>query len=284
VLGTVVNHLNASHAGYYHYGYHYYYYDSENGRRKKHRRSLRLRWPWQRPPQLSSAGKAQVETLVEVGVQEQLVSPTLTVSANAALMRGEMSQASTRSPSPTLKLETGKRMPQVRVVNDPPAVQEAELLFGGVGQAIYSRFEIRPFPSMPGKTGTINEKPALTATDLEMASETQRTGYTMLRALDRLGFAHSGNGSAAYAICFSQVTLYGHLAAYEVDSEWLAFSVDSLARSDVLAQLSAAMRKPVKAFTQGGLTYVVELQSRPGARQAAKDSASFDFWANRVVW
>jgi hypothetical protein len=142
-----------------------------------------------------------------------------------------------------------------------------------VGQTTYGAFNVGPGPARDS---------APTDAGDAMASA-QRLGYTILRTLDRAGLVQPGNGSGPHVVCFSRVTVIGPLVACEVDAEWLAFSVLDLARPDVMAQLSAATRRSVKAFTQGGLTYVVH-SSKPDAIQPAANSAAPGFWANRAAW
>ena len=103
---------------------------------------------------------------------------------------------------------------------------------------------------------------------MPLASEVERIGYSMLRALDRLGFVHANQDGGACSVRFDVVRLYGEAwAAYHVDAERLYhFSVADLGRPDVLAQLAAVTNRPVRKFDEGGLAYVVELQSKPKAR------------------
>jgi hypothetical protein len=98
-----------------------------------------------------------------------------------------------------------------------------------------------------------------------LTGEVERLGYSILRSLDRLGFVHANQDGGMFTIRFDAVRLYGETwAAYHVDAERLYhFSVSDLAKRDVLAQLSAVTRKPVRAFDDGGLAYVVELQPKP---------------------
>jgi hypothetical protein len=101
-----------------------------------------------------------------------------------------------------------------------------------------------------------------------MTGEVERLGYSILRGLDRLGFVHESRDGVTFAIRFDVVRLYGESwAAYHVDAERLYhFSVADLAKRDVLAQLSAVTHKPVRAVTDAGLTYAVELQPKPKAK------------------
>lgn len=103
---------------------------------------------------------------------------------------------------------------------------------------------------------------------ISLVGEAERLGYTLLRGLDRLGFIHETRDGNTFSIRFDAANLYGDAwAAFHVDAERLYhFSVHDLARPNVLAQLSAVARKPVRAVTDPGLVYVVELKPRPGAR------------------
>jgi hypothetical protein len=106
--------------------------------------------------------------------------------------------------------------------------------------------------------------------------EVERLGYSLLRALDRLGFANGNQDGTAFSIRFDTVKLYGECwAAFHVDAERLwHFSVADLAKPAVLAQLAAVTRKPVRTFDDGGLAYVIELQAKPKTR--LPDSVALD--------
>jgi hypothetical protein len=101
-----------------------------------------------------------------------------------------------------------------------------------------------------------------------LTGEVERLGYTMLRALDRMGFVHETQRGDLFTVRFEGVNLYGATwAAYTIDAERLYhFSIDDLSKPRVLSQLSAATKKPVRAYTQGGLAYVVEMKTKPRVR------------------
>lgn len=101
-----------------------------------------------------------------------------------------------------------------------------------------------------------------------LTGEVERLGYSVLRALDRLGFVHETRDGGLFSIRFDAVRLYGSTwAAYHVDAERLYhFSVSDLAKPAVLAQLSAVTHKPVRTLDDGGLAYVVELAPKPVTR------------------
>lgn len=120
------------------------------------------------------------------------------------------------------------------------------------------------------ETATINAAILTPARNLPtvLTGEVERIGYTMLRALDRMGFTHETRDGALFSVRFEGVNLYGdRWAAYTIDSERLYhFSTHDLSKPRVLSQLSAATKKPVRAYTQGGLAYVVQLQVKPRVR------------------
>ncbi len=99
-------------------------------------------------------------------------------------------------------------------------------------------------------------------------TEVERLGYALLRGLDRLGFVHEDRSGDVFTIAFDAAHLYGESwAAFSVDAERLwHFSVADLSKPSVLAQLSAVAKKPVRAVTDAGLTYAVELTPKPKVR------------------
>lgn len=101
-----------------------------------------------------------------------------------------------------------------------------------------------------------------------LTGDVERFGYSILRALDRLGFVHETQDGGVFTIRFDAVNIYGSAwAAYHVDAERLwHFSVADLGKPAVLRQLSAVTRKPVRAYDDGGLAYVVELAPKPKTR------------------
>ena len=100
---------------------------------------------------------------------------------------------------------------------------------------------------------------------MPMVSEVERLGYALLRGLDRLGFVHETHDGNVFTVRFSRAMLYGDAwAVFNVDAERLYhFSVADLSKSPVLSQLSAVVHKPVRAVTDSGLVYAVELNPRP---------------------
>jgi len=100
---------------------------------------------------------------------------------------------------------------------------------------------------------------------MPMVSEVERLGYALLRGLDRLGFVHETHDGNVFTVHFSRAMLYGDAwAVFNVDAERLYhFSVADLSKSPVLSQLSAVVHKPVRAVTDSGLVYAVELNPRP---------------------
>jgi hypothetical protein len=100
---------------------------------------------------------------------------------------------------------------------------------------------------------------------MPMVSEVERIGYALLRGLDRLGFVHETHDGNVFTVRFSRAMLYGDAwAVFNVDAERLYhFSVADLSKSPVLSQLSAVVHKPVRAVTNSGMIYAVELNPRP---------------------
>lgn len=98
--------------------------------------------------------------------------------------------------------------------------------------------------------------------------EIERMGYRLLSALDRLGFVHEDRDGRLFTIRFDAVRCYGSSwAAFHVDAERLwHFSIADLVKPSVLAQLSASLKKPVRALTDPDLSFVVELQPKPKVR------------------
>jgi hypothetical protein len=265
MLGVVVNRVDMSYTNYY--SYHYYDAQGERGAKHKRSRSGELR---QSQARSDDAGNSLVA----------FSSPVQPVTRNV-LARAPLSPAPSRS---TATNEAGKRMPRIRIVEDPSAVQEATAFFDSAGQTTYSAFEFgfdAPVPAQRGTTGGNGQNDRGDA--LDQVSAAQRIGYTILRTLDRMGFVQSGNGLGPHVVSFSRVTVVGHLVVYEVDAEWQAFSVLDLARPEVIAQLSDTTRRSIKAFMQGGLTYVVN-QNRPSAKPIVGSSTVSGFWAGRVAW
>jgi len=251
LLGVVLNRYQPSPAGYYNY----YYYYSDDGRREKRRRSSTHRWPWQR---------ATLPTALLQATSQEPISPSTHQELTAREHKAEQdhrSLGSTPHPIAADPLQqppgdgVGKRIPKVESVCDPLEISAADQAFQLVGNVIYGRFEVL-LASPTRARGKMASDPKRTAA---LIAEAERTGSIILRTLDRLGFV-SGNGQGPIGVRFSRVVLCGHLAAYEVDLNSYNLSVDNLTSPEVLAQVSAAVRKPLKAFIQGGLTYVVELR------------------------
>jgi hypothetical protein len=101
-----------------------------------------------------------------------------------------------------------------------------------------------------------------------MVGEVERMGYSLLRGLDRLGFVHQTKEGETFAVRFDTVRVYGNAwAAFHVDAEKLYhFSVADLSKPDVVRQLQSVIKRPVRAFDDKGLAYVVTLQERPRVR------------------
>lgn len=90
----------------------------------------------------------------------------------------------------------------------------------------------------------------------------QRMGAQMVEALGRMGFEHKNQDGRVFRPVFNQISLYGdQYAVYQVDAERLwHFSVADLANRRVVEQLSAVVRRRVRALNSGGLFYVVYLR------------------------
>lgn len=90
-------------------------------------------------------------------------------------------------------------------------------------------------------------------------------GDKILRALHRRGVYHQNSDGSVFRVSFcSAIGLRGggvpRFAIYQVDMDRLwHFSSDDLTRPDLLRHLQAVLGLPLKAFTDNGVTYVVEL-------------------------
>ncbi|MBN1887046.1 MAG: DNA translocase FtsK [Thermoflexales bacterium] len=103
-----------------------------------------------------------------------------------------------------------------------------------------------------------------------LPSEVRTTGVKILRSLDQQGFVHQNGDGSTFSIGFSAIHLYGDsLAGFEVDAERMwHLSVADLAKAGVVTQISAAIRKPVRAIHQPhrGFLFLVQLKPPPQVR------------------
>lgn len=90
----------------------------------------------------------------------------------------------------------------------------------------------------------------------------QRMAARMIEALCRLGFEHKNGDGSVYRPTFSDLVVYGQFwLVCEVDAGKLwHYSIADLATPKVTAQLSAVLKRPVKALRRNGLYYVIELE------------------------
>jgi hypothetical protein len=91
----------------------------------------------------------------------------------------------------------------------------------------------------------------------------ERMGYSILRALDRMGFVHQNADGSVFTVRFSDAILFSdELLALVIDVERLwHFSVGDLSKTRVTEHLSAVVRHPVCAVNANGLTYLVKLKA-----------------------